>query len=487
MTNNDQLLPREKLLRDTFTPAETALFISLLIVCLAAFWIGVPRSNWLLGLLTILGCLTPMLLKQHEHTHPFFIDHLWRRFFWLISPACILAALHLLGLLQNPLVTFIADDSRWVTLREVNRWLPVSAAGGKASLSVTGHIAVLLLAVPVFLIPKSRTFFERLMPWLCLFAVGIAIFGYMQDAFALESTLFSSGTGRSDFFAVFPYDGHWAAFATLWSCACFAMALLTTRYDDSPPFIATVGPFYLVGGLILGASALLVEAPRPAGVLLLTTALMLLIVAFDFAGSGRDPHRRIIALLSGLGSILFFIIAFSRMLSPGARPPYWDELQDCAWRLFKERPLFGSGMDSFIQLLPFYGSDRLEGLPYARAGSDLAHLLAEFGLVGLLACSLPILLLTLRYALRGRRDIRLTNHLLIGLAAILFLALVDTPFMSPTVLMSFLILLFTAFRWADLTRSRVDEVDTARIGLVAAPGSRKVPVYKAPNTEITRS
>lgn len=483
MTNNDQLLPREKLLRDTFTPAETALFITLLTVCLFTFWNGIPRSSWLLGLLTISGCLVPMLLKLHEHTHPFFIDHLWKRFCILTLPAWILAALHLFGLLQNPLLTFVDGDSRWITLREVNRWLPVSAAGGGASLSVTAHVAILLLAVPIFLIPKSRAFFERLMPWLCLIAVSAAVFGYLQDAFALEGTLLTSGTGRSDFFATFPYDGHWAAFATLWSCACFAMALLTTRYDDSPPFIASVGPFYLVGGLILGASALRVEATWPACVLLFITALMLLIFALNFVRGGKDPHRGIIATLCGLGAILFFTIGFLRMLGPGAQPPYWSDLQTAAWRLFRERPLFGSGMDSFVHLLPFYGSDRLEGLPYARAGSDLAHLLAEFGLVGLAAFGLLLLGLFFRYILQGCRDIRLTNHLLAGVGAVLLLALVDTPFMSPTVLLSFLILFFTALRWADLTRSRADEVDSARLRLVAHPSSRKVPIHEGPYKE----
>ena len=71
-----------------------------------------------------------------------------------------------------------------------------------------------------------------------------------------------------------PYDGHWAAFATLWCCACIAMMLLSTRYDDSLPFIQSIGPWYLTGGMLLGASAILVEALLPSAILLLTLSAM---------------------------------------------------------------------------------------------------------------------------------------------------------------------------------------------------------------------
>jgi O-antigen ligase len=477
MNNDDQLQPRDKLLRDTFTPAETALFITLLGIGTVAFWVGVPRSTWLLGALLIVGCLSPLILKLHEHTHPFFVDHLWRKFWLLTAPGWLAATLHLLGLPQDPLLHTVFNGTPLIVLREVNNLLPVTTGGNAASLSVAAHVAILLIAVMVFIIPKSRAFFERLMPWLCLSAVSVALFGYLQIALGLDAPLFSPGTGRSDFFAYFPYDGHWAAFATLWACACFAMALLTMRYEDSPPFIETAGPFYLVGGLVLGASGLTVQAHGPSIVLLATTALMLLIVALRFIREQKDPHRGLLASLCGLGALVFFMQALLRFLQSGDATPGRALLQDSAWRLFSERPIFGSGMDSFGRLLPFYGSDRLHGQPFTRAGSDLPHMLAEFGLAGAVAFGLLLAWLILRY-LRGRRDIRLTNHLLIGITALLLLALIDTPFMSPSVLLSFFILFFTALRWADITRKRVDELDTDRPLLAVPPSKRKVPFHR---------
>ncbi|MEC7231263.1 MAG: hypothetical protein VXV91_08730, partial [Verrucomicrobiota bacterium] len=63
MENSVQLLPRDKILRDTFTPAETLLFVIILITASIVNWFGDPRSFWPLGSLIIFGCLTPVILK----------------------------------------------------------------------------------------------------------------------------------------------------------------------------------------------------------------------------------------------------------------------------------------------------------------------------------------------------------------------------------------------------------------------------------------
>lgn len=461
MIREESLQPRDQLLRDTFTPAETALCITLLTIGSASFWIGTPRSNWLLGALVIVACLTPMILKLHERTHPFFIDRLWTKFWLVTAPAWCVALIQVLGLPQNPLRPVVVDDSALLTLREVNPFWPVTTGGAATALSTGAHVAILLIASMVFFIPKSRAFFERVLPWLCLSAASVAVFGYLQIAFGLDAPLWTKGTGRPDFFAFFPYDGHWAAFATLWSGACFALAMLVTRYQDGSAFIDSPGPFYLAGGLLLGASGLILEAHWPAILLLANTSLLLLLFARSALRKKEDPHRSLITSLATAGSLAFLIATTHRLIQGAPSSPASALLQEGAWRLFEERPLFGSGVDSFPQLLPFYASDQLHGLPYARAASDLPVLLAECGLAGLGAFGLLFTLLMLRY-LRGHRVIQLTHHLLIGIASLLLLALVDTPFMSPSVLLSFFILFFTALRWADLTRSEADRVDAIR-------------------------
>lgn len=470
------LLPRDKLLRDTFTPAETLLFATILATSCVSFLLVDPRSYWLLGFFLIIGGLTPVILKTHQDTHPFFVDFLWRKFWLYSSPVWLVVTVFAIGLLQDPLYQLDFHGESFLALREVHPWLPVSTAGSKTWPAVFGFCAIYCAAVNLFLVPKSRSFFERLMPWLCSAAVLVAVFGYLQTALQLDAPLFTKGTGRSDFFSFFPYDGHWAAFATLWTCTCIGMALLTTRYDDSPRFIDSSGPWYLTGGIFLGGSAFLVEARWPAAVLLLSTSIMLMIVAIELLSIKKDPHRKPISMLCGLFATSAFSAGLFRIFQPRPEANVEDSLRYAAFQMFSDRPIFGWGMDSFESIVPFYGSDLLVGQNYSRAHSDLLQFLAENGIAGLLTVAIVFSYLLIRY-LRGRHDIKLSNHLFIGCGALLILGLCDTPFMSPAVFFSFLIIFFTGLRWADLSRNKVDEVDAPRPVLVTPESERRIPFF----------
>jgi len=471
-----QLLPRDKLLRDSFTPAETTLFVVILLTSLAVNWIGDPRSFWLLGSLLIIGSLTPVILKTHEQTHPFFVDLLWPKFWICTAPAWILALQFIIGLTQNPLGTLALGSTIYHIVEPINIWRPTSAVDTSTWLTIFGFCATYLMLTSLYIVPKSRAFFERALPCLCFGAVLLGVFGYVQKGLGLAQPLFTPGTGATDFFAFFPYDGHWAAFATLWCCACIAMALLSTRYEDSPTFIHSTGPWYLTGGALLGASGFLVEAPLPSAILLLTLSAMLLIVTVDFLASSKDIHRKPIAVTSGLAACLSFAGGIFRIFQDNAFSPDATALRSAAYNMFKDSPLFGWGFDSYGKLLPFYSNDFLLGQRSERAASDLLQLLAEFGIFGFLLVLGFLIAFIARY-IRGRHNIRLTNHLLFGCSAVAVLALVDTPFMSPAVFFSFFAIFFSALRWAEVSRSKVDEVDAARPQLVTPDSQRRVPFF----------
>ena len=475
MEDSAQLRPRDKLLRDNFTPAETLLFGVTLIMASMVYWIGDPRSFWLLGSLIIVGCLTPVILKTHEHTHPFFIDLLWPKFWICTAPAWAFLLQFIIGLTQNPLSTLTVGDLVFNIVQPTNIWRPSSAADSSAWVTIFGFVAIYLLTSTLYIVPKSRSYFERILPVLCFGAVIVGIIGFIQKGLGLTKPLFTKGTGANNFFAYFPYDGHWAAFATLWCCACIAMMLLSTRYDDSLPFIQSIGPWYLTGGMLLGASAILVEALLPSAILLLTLSAMLLITTVDFLVNSKDIHRKSIALFSGLFACLSFAGGIARIFQDDAFSSNTFALRSAAFDMFKANPLFGWGFDSYNKLLPFYSDDILLDQRYERANSDLLQFLAEFGIFGSLIAIGFLIALTLRYLLR-LRNIRLTNHLLIGCGSVLLLALCDVPFMSPAVFFSFFTIFFIALRWAELSRNKIDEVDAHRPQLVT-PAKRRVPYF----------
>jgi len=486
MDQDSQLLPRDKLLRDTFTPAETVLFGLILITANVAFWLANPRSYWLLGFFLIAAAMTPVILKTHEHTHPFFVTFLWPKFWLCTAPVWLFLLQYVAGLLQEPLGTATQSGIEFIQFEKPGSiWLPVSTAAETTWPVVLGFCAIFIVAVGLFLVPKSRAFFERLMPYLCLSAVLVGLYGYFQHGLNASKPFLTKGTGAEDFFAFFPYDGHWAAFAILWTCACISMALLTTRYDDSPPFVESSGPWYLTGGTLLGASAFLVDAKWPAVVLLLTYATMMMLFAVNFLSIRRDPHHKTIAALSGLVAAVMFAVGVHRISQSSDDILVSDSLRQSAREMFRDRPLFGWGMDSFSHLLPFYGSDLLLAENYQRAGSDFLQVLAETGIFGFIPPLILVAVLIGRY-LRGRHNIQLTNHFLSGLVAVMILAFFDSPFMSPAVFFSFVIILFVALRWADISRNKADEVDAPRPSLVTPQSLRRVPFYPVQDNDKIR-
>lgn len=440
------------------------------------YWIGDPRSFWLLGSMLIVGALTPLILKTHEQNHPFFVDLLWPKFWICTAPAWALSLQFIIGLTQNPLSTLTVGELFFHTVDTINIWRPTSAADTSTWLTIFGFGAIYVTTTSLYIVPKSRSFFERILPWLCFGAVLVGVFGYIQKGLGLTKPLFTSGTGASDFFAFFPYDGHWAAFATLWCCACIAMALLSTRYDDSPTFIHSTGPWYLTGGALLGASGFLVEAALPSAVLLLTLWAMLLIVAVHFLANSKDIHRKTITLCSGLAACFSFAGGIFRIFQDNAFSFDASALRTAAFNMFKESPIFGWGIDSYGKLLPFYSDDLLLGQRSERATSDLLQFLAEFGLFGLIIALGFLVAFILRYIL-GTHNILLTNHLLTGCGSVLVLALCDSPFMSPAVFFSFFAIFFMALRWAEVSRNKIDEVDASRPQLVTPESKRRVPFF----------
>jgi len=481
--NEAPLRIRDQLLRDSFTPAEYLLFGLILIVTTVGFWLADPRSMWGLGFYLIAGGFCPVILKTHEHTHPFFIDRLWTKFWLLSAPAWLIALQFTLGLLQSPIHTLNIGMEVFLSLDPVHIWLPISATARETWVTVFGFGALYLIALNLFIVPKSRSFFERTFPWLCLSAVLVCIFGYLQIGFGLENPFLTKGTGSSDFFAFFPYDGHWAAFALLWCTVCTGMALLSTRYHDSPDFIQSTGPWYLTGAGLLGASGFLIEANWPAAVLLMVFSVMLLLVSVNFFTRSKDRHRNEIAVITGLLASGIFASGIFRIFQSDPNAESTGALREAASAMFKDSPFFGWGVDSFAQLAPFYIDDMLLGTRNIRATSDALQFIAELGIIGAIVPIAVIVILIYRY-IKEKPDINLTNHMMIGCVGVLILAFFDSPFMSPAVFLSFFVIFFSALRWADLSRSNVDEVDAKeRPALVTPEAERRVPFFTKEYTE----
>ena len=113
-----------------------------------------------------------------------------------------------------------------------------------------------------------------------------------------------------------------------------------------------------------------------------------------------------------------------------------------------------------------------------RAFSDVFHMLAEFGIIGLLPAAVVFIWLLVHY-FRGSTSFYYPSYCCWPVSELAPLAFVDSPFMSPAVFLSFLMLFFSALRWTDLSRKSVDEVDAGSV-VVTSSNLRRVPVYTGP-------
>lgn len=475
-----QLHEREIFIRDTLTPAESSSYLLIILTSAFIFLCANPANFWLLGFLLITAPLSIAIIKLHQQTHPFFIDNLWLKYLRLSIPALYLLLHFIIGTISPNLEIVEINNTLYNQLTDAKAWLP-SSSGNTILKTITffGFFAAYLVVLNLLIIPKSKAFFEKLLPKLCCIVIFVTLIGYVQKILGLSKAFFTEGTGQTDFFAFFPYDGHWAAFATIWCGVFITMALKRSTKNNN--IMHTMAPYYLTGAVMLGCSGFVIETNIPAAILLISFSAFLLIFAIHFAKYSSDENKDNIVLVTTLFSCLIFALGVFRFFSPNKDLENINLLRKSAWDLFMERPLFGWGFESFKEVLPFFIDDRLVSVRHSRAASDSLQYLAEFGFIGCLLILALLLTLWVKVAWRKNTSY-FANYLWLSCLPIVFLTFLDSPFMSPAVFFSFFLTFFIAVRWSTIEQSKVDEVDVKRPHVIAPESERGVP-YHIPSLE----
>jgi len=465
-----ELHPRDRVLRDTPTLAEKSLFAMLMAAAGLLFFWADPRSTLALGILLVGGGLCPVLLRTHEFHHPFFVHHLWRRWALLAAPVWTVVGAFLLGLLQPVLTPIEAEGEQLIGLREAYLYFPVSTAADSAALPLLGMASIYLMAANLMLVPKSRAFFDLLFTWLSIL-VGLVVAA--QYAMWGIEAFFGERLGiEPNSLRVFPYTGHWAAFAALWVFALAAMADLRGRDRPDRSYLRTGGFRYWLVAAALGASARWVEPDRPAVLLLGAFAAAMLGLACKLAAAKRFFP----AALAGAGTLCGLAGGFGRLASAAPPVPGTSELRRSAVALFLDQPVFGWGFDAFQHLLPFYVVERLLDEHHLRAFSDILQIPAEIGIVGCAALVGAIGYAVGAYLVTGKFAYRFANALMLGPLFLAAFAAIDSPTMSPAVVLTFWMMLFSAARWTTLSRLDTEAIDPGPT-LIAPPSMRRVPFH----------
>lgn len=454
------LSPREILTRDTFTSAETAVFTMVVLLLALASWLPPAAYWWVFGMGLILAALNPAVARLHELTHPFFISHLWRKWFLLQLPFWLLLVYYLMGLLNpslQPIGTTTNQQELLALAPPSAHWPTVPSAG--VGWQLIGQFAgAYLVSVMLFMVPKSRAFFLRLLPWLGLNAVLLALLGYLQRAFGIEKIIGIFEPGNSRYFATFGAEAQWLAFALLWAGVLAGLCLLHYRLEKQPgDFVRGMGPWFGCGSLVLLGSGLLCDAGMAQVYFWLAAAALFACFGWFFIRAKQTKSNNAAAvwivpwLLVAVGCV---VLAWQRWQLHMDTQPY---AMATAWEMLSARPWLGWGADSFAWIAPFFHSD-FSDPSTTNATSDILLWLTAFGWLGsLLILGLPLLLL-LKDALSLLR-FRLSCFILTALAGLFAIASVQSVLDHYAVAMSFWLLFFVALRWSHISRTEADRVD----------------------------
>lgn len=471
---------RDIALRDNFTLAEKFNFGAIYLIFILITWLPYSRSIMVLGFVFLLCCASFANLKVHERVHPFLIDKLLLKSVLLILGPLALLLIYFITGIETSLANISYENSAFGSLKSSYTLWNTNPLKDSRWGEFLALFSLFSLCTHLFIIPKSLYFINKFLGW-CTLNVGvITLIGFLYKATGLNKPLFVQDSGTDDFFFYFAYDGFWAAFAIMWVFVSYVMSVI--EYEKgSLPFVETSAPIYFTISILLASSALIIQADLPAAFLALSYSIVCY-QKIKFFSSKKEAAFKSIKPYC----ILLFLISFSygiyKLIISYPGNDQMIYLKQSALEIFYDSPIFGWGIDAFQVLSPFYNDAHLLATHHESAPTGILSILIEFGLLGALIIALYASFFFVRYHILKQEN-PFSNNILTGLFIVLILAFFEAPFYSLPVLLSFWILGFCAFRWADLLAKNPDEVDT-ELPLITEDKLRNVPFVTKPKKEV---
>jgi O-antigen ligase len=395
-----------------------------------------------------------------------------RRKAWWLAPLALFSGLIFISL-TNPSFRPVIIDGETAYIRGTARPFWPSTISPELTLRAWWFGAgVYLSAFNLAAVLQSRSALRGLLVVIAANTLVLAVLGTFQKLSDAGFYFGSAESPNSRFFATFIYYNHWGAFMILGlTTAAGLLFYHTRRYQGRDLWHSPLG-LALVGVLLIATSAP-VSASRASTVIAAIVLAIAMVHALIHVTSVRRARRLavwppllLIALLAitttcAVGWLSYRSITEryteTRLVIDAEKSVFGGraELYRDTWRLAREQPVFGWGLDTYavgFQLIrPFTVNLRDPNQnAYATAHSDWLQSLAETGFVGtsllVLMGILPLTALSRHIMLHP-----LAAYPLLGCALVLLYAWVEFPFANAAVLISFWILLFSAVRHAELT------------------------------------
>ncbi|MBR4597631.1 MAG: hypothetical protein IKO42_04460, partial [Opitutales bacterium] len=332
-------------------------------------------------------------------------------------------------------------------------------------------LSAALCSFSIFIITKSRFVVKTMLLCCGAGAVFLALLGLALDS------LYYGGVPAvakiySDFsFSTFVDKTEFSYFSCIWASAFFASGIYTFQRFSFANLFSGGRALILLAGIFLAAVSIYTASPLFKPFVYALCAVAAFVYALDAlptkSNLKRHNKRLVSANFSGVLKVsapFFAYIALSIFSAAGAffsaekalefyRAPTPENIEmrlidEDAMQLAKQKPLFGWGGGSFQNAMALAQGDDIKNAPLQRASSDAIKALLEHGYCGIalvaLAPALLMLYIICRFGISKSGAIMLCAIFAV-LAASFFL----TPFESPSVLLSFWIMIGSFIAWQN--------------------------------------
>lgn len=354
---------------------------------------------------------------------------------------------------------------------------PLAAAFIDGFAAMTDPIVLLVAAacaVSAYFVTQSRFVLRNTMI-LCGASVAVlTLAGWILKAVAGINAPAQTGLMASEAFSTFSDGRAWSPFALMWAAALFAVGIYTVQRFRPLSMLLSKRTAVLGMGALVFAGAAYSASPFFLPVCWLVMAFIAAVYMFNVLPSearmaihrkmAGEAHKKL-PISKKIFPFMFYAAAFAASCAAcaasyfkyadfregAAGTPYAAQeaamREDCQ-KLIEEKPLFGWGPDSFATVSALTQGDDLEFAPRPAAETSLEETLLENGKVLTAALAVVPALFFIRMVLRMRIS-QSGLILMASLAACAFLGIFENPFNSPSVIISFWVLMFCMFSWEN--------------------------------------
>ena len=338
--------------------------------------------------------------------------------------------------------------------------------------AVSDSIIVLsscLAAFSIFIITKSRFVIKTMLMCCSAGVVLFSVIGLVLDAlYALDVPAVKRIYTDFAFFT-FADKADFSFYAYIWASALLATGIYTFQRFSLQNLFGSLRFFIMIGSIFLFAVSLYTSSAFFKPFIYATAAFIFVVYTIDVfptKSNLRRHNRRIVdnsfssMLKASTPAIIYTIIAAISLLFCvlSAKPamdfqnaPERAELKNLdadAASAAAEKPVFGWGGGSFQNVMSIKQGDDIKNIAHDKASSDFIKASLEYGFLGIaMIAAMPIFLFVYIFAKFGVSKSQAI--MLAPIAVLTALSFVSTPFLSPSVIISFWILSGSLIAWGN--------------------------------------